>query len=111
MMRSIGLKKHEVLISIMIELSIMGLIGLVIGLFSGNIMALGLTRIFSGQEAPFLIPWFDPSMVIFGISLPGGPGSILFYTVLTLGSAFVAAIIPGLSAAKIPPSEALRYTG
>ncbi|OLS26561.1 MAG: hypothetical protein HeimC3_08800 [Candidatus Heimdallarchaeota archaeon LC_3] len=111
MMRSIGLKSNDVLISIMLELSVMGVIGLAIGIFNGNVLGLGIVRLMLGVDAPFLIPWFDPGMVIFGISLPGGPGSILFYTVLTLGAAFVAAIIPGRSASKIPPSEALRYTG
>ncbi|MHA1992056.1 MAG: ABC transporter permease [Candidatus Hodarchaeales archaeon] len=95
MMRSLGLKKHEVIISIVMELSVMGIIGLAIGLFSGNLLALGLVDINSGGSKPFLIPW----------------DTLVFYTILTLGAALIAAIIPGRSAAKIPPSEALRYTG
>ena len=47
-----------------------------------------------GLEA-FLIPWDIVSIYVF----------------LTLGSAFIASIIPGRIAAMIPPSDALRYTG
>ncbi|MHA2363565.1 MAG: ABC transporter permease [Candidatus Hodarchaeales archaeon] len=106
MMRSIGLKRYEVIISIMMELSVMGVIGLFIGAFCGNILAMGLVKINSAGQTTFLIPWFDPWYIPYLI-----PGGIAFYAILTLGAAFIAAIIPGISAAKIPPSEALRYTG
>ena len=95
MMRSIGLKRSEVVVAVILELSVMGFIGLMIGLFNGNLLAYGLVNINSGGFVEFLIPW----------------DLILFYTFLTLGSAFVASVIPGRTASKIPPSEALRYTG
>ncbi|MFX0210224.1 MAG: ABC transporter permease, partial [Candidatus Hodarchaeota archaeon] len=95
MMRSIGLTRFGVIIAVVIELVTMGLIGLVIGLFNGIILGYGLIIMFGEGEMAFLIPWTR----------------VAIYTVITLGLAFIAAIIPGWTAQKIPPSEALRYTG
>ncbi|MFX1512434.1 MAG: ABC transporter permease [Promethearchaeota archaeon] len=95
MMRSIGLTRFGVIIAVIIELVTMGLIGLVIGLFNGCILGYGLVTMFGEGEMSFLIPW----------------AVVGFYTAITLGLAFIAAIIPGWTAQKIPPSEALRYTG
>ncbi|MFX1514256.1 MAG: FtsX-like permease family protein, partial [Promethearchaeota archaeon] len=95
MMRSIGFTRFKVVLAVLIELITMGLIGLIIGLINGNLLGWALVDINSGGEATFLIPW-----EIIGL-----------YTVVTLGAAFLAAIVPGWRAQKIPPSEALRYTG
>ncbi len=95
MMRSIGVKRHEIVISLILELSVMGIIGLLIGLFNGNLLAYGLVTINSGGLTTFLIPW----------------DTIAIYTAITLGSALFASIIPGRIASMIPPSDALRYTG
>jgi ABC-type lipoprotein release transport system permease subunit len=36
---------------------------------------------------------------------------VIIFGLITLTSAFVASIIPGRSASRIPPSDALRYVG
>ncbi len=95
MMRSIGIKRYEVVISLILELSVMGIIGLLIGLFNGNLLAYGLVTINGAGFTAFLIPW----------------DTIAIYTAITLGSALFASIIPGRIASRIPPSDALRYTG
>ena len=95
MMRSIGVKRHEVVISLILELSVMGIIGLLIGLLNGNLLAYGLVTINGAGYTSFLIPW----------------DTIALYTAITLGSALFASIIPGRIASMIPPSDALRYTG
>ena len=95
MMRSIGVKRREVVISIILELTVMGTIGLLIGLLIGNILAYALVDINSSGLTVLLIPW----------------DTISIYVILTLGSALIASIIPGTVASRIPPSEALRYTG
>ncbi|MHA2096625.1 MAG: ABC transporter permease, partial [Candidatus Hodarchaeales archaeon] len=95
MMQSIGLTRFGVIIAVVIELITMGLIGLVIGVFNGIILGYGLINVAGEGNAAFLIPW----------------NIIAMYTMITLGAAFLAAIIPGWRAQKIPPSEALRYTG
>ena len=95
MMRSIGLKRREVILEVILELSVMSILGLVIALVAGNILAYGLVKINSSGTGEFLIPW----------------DIITLYTLLTLAIAFIASIIPGRIAANIPPAEALRYVG
>ena len=73
----------------------MGVIGLLIGLIIGNLLAYGLVTINSGGLTTFLIPW----------------DTIAIYTAITLGSALFASIIPGRIASTIRPSDALRYIG
>ncbi|MHA2032510.1 MAG: ABC transporter permease, partial [Candidatus Kariarchaeaceae archaeon] len=95
MLRALGFRRVDVVISVVLELVVMGLIGLIIGFINGSILGYALTDINSGGDASFLIPW----------PLLG------FYAALTLGSALLASIFPAIKAARIPPSDALRYTG
>ena len=95
MMRSIGLRRREVVIADILELSVMSILGLKIALVAGNILAYGLVTIGSSGTGEFLIPW----------------NIIALYTIITLAVAFIASIIPGRIAANIPPAEALRYVG
>ncbi len=95
MLRALGFRRRDVVLAVIIELIVMGLIGLAIGFFNGSVLGYALLNIDSGGNATFVIPW----MVILG------------YVALTLGSAFIAAIFPGIRSSRIPPSDALRYTG
>ena len=95
MMRSIGLRRREIVIAVILELSVMSILGLIIALVAGNILAYGLVTIGSSGTGEFLIPW----------------NIIALYTIITLAVAFIASIIPGRIAANIPPAEALRYVG
>ena len=95
MLRALGFKRRDVVISVVLELVVMGIIGLVIGLLNGTVLGYALTSINSGGDASFLMPW-----PLIGL-----------YTVITLFSAMVAAIFPAILASRIPPSDALRYTG
>ncbi len=95
MMRSLGFRKLDVTSAVLFELILMGVIGLVVGMFNGGILAWVLVDVNSGGVAKYLIPWD-----IIGL-----------YTAVILGSAFLAAIIPSYLASRIPPSDALRYVG
>jgi ABC-type antimicrobial peptide transport system permease subunit len=95
MLRALGFKQNDVVISVVLELIIMGMIGLFIGIINGTIMGYALTDINSGGTATFLIPWT----------------LILFYGLLTLFLAIISAIFPAIKASRIPASDALRYTG
>lgn len=95
MLRALGFRRVDVVISVVLELVVMGLIGLFIGFINGSILGYALTDINSGGDASFLIPW----------PLLAG------YAALTVGSAILASVFPALKASRIPPSDALRYTG
>ncbi|RMG30190.1 MAG: FtsX-like permease family protein [Methanobacteriota archaeon] len=95
MLRALGFRRFDVVLAVVIELIVMGLIGLIIGLFNGTVLGYALINIGTDGDAAFIIPW-----------LP-----ILGYIALTLGSAFIAAVFPGYRSSRIPPSDALRYTG
>ncbi|MHA2168790.1 MAG: ABC transporter permease [Candidatus Kariarchaeaceae archaeon] len=95
MLRALGFRRKDVIISVVLELVVMSLIGLVIGFINGSIMGYALTSVNSGGDAVFLIPW----------------GLMIFYSALTVFSAIIAAIFPAIQASRIPPSDALRYTG
>ncbi|MFX0117306.1 MAG: ABC transporter permease, partial [Candidatus Hodarchaeota archaeon] len=95
MMRSLGFRKLDVTFAVLLELIIMGVIGLGVGLFNGGILSWVLVDVTGGGVAEYLIPWEILSL----------------YAVVILISAFIAAIIPGWLASRIPPSDALRYYG
>ena len=92
MMRSIGFSKIEVIASVLLELFVLGLIGLVLGVTNGLLINVGFSSL---SDAPLVIPW----------------DTILIYLAFIASVAFLAGAIPGWTASRIPPSEALRYVG
>jgi predicted lysophospholipase L1 biosynthesis ABC-type transport system permease subunit len=93
MMRAIGFSRSKVVYSIIIEMFFLGLFGLITGIINGLLMSYMFARnIF---EVKMEIP-YD----VLGI-----------YTGIILGVALLSAILPGVRASRIPPSQALRYTG
>ena len=94
MLRAIGMSRRSVLISVVLELMFIGLIGAVLGIVNGNLLAYALLRVISGSNS-FIIPWVP----------------LLVYVSITFVATMIAAGIPGYLAARIPPSQALRYIG
>ena len=92
MMRAIGFPRSQVLLSVLLELVVLGVIGLLIGVANGVLIGVGFANM---QGAALLIPWTD-----IGVYLG-------FITLIAL----VAGAIPGWFASRIPPAEALRYVG
>lgn len=93
MMRAIGFSRNKVITSVVIEMIFLGLFGLITGTINGLLMAYMFARnIF---EVRMMLPW----------------ETLGIYTVLILGVSIISAIIPGMRAARIAPSQALRYTG
>lgn len=92
MLRSVGFSKKAVSLAILLELLFLGVLGFIVGFFTGNYLA----WVFAGLlNWKLIIPW----------------SQVGFYGALIMGSVFLAALIPGWLAARIPPSEALRYHG
>ncbi len=92
MMRAIGFPRKQVMLSVLLELVVLGIIGLVIGIVNGLLVSVGFANL---QGMPLVIPW-------------GQLGLYLSFIVLI---AIGAGSVPAYIASRIPPAEALRYVG
>ncbi len=92
MLRALGFSKKAVSLTVLLELLFLGLLGFIVGFFTGNYIAWIFADL---QDWTLQIPWFQ----------------VGFYGSFIMGSVIIAALIPGWLAARIPPSEALRYSG
>ncbi|MFX1512911.1 MAG: FtsX-like permease family protein, partial [Promethearchaeota archaeon] len=92
MLRALGFSKKAVTLAVILELLFLGLLGFTVGFLVGNYMAWVVIDL-NGWN--FLIPWTN----------------IGLYGFFIMGSVFIAALVPSWLAARIPPSEALRYSG
>jgi ABC-type antimicrobial peptide transport system permease subunit len=92
MMRAIGFPRKQVILSVLLELVVLGIIGLFIGIADGLLVSLGFANL---QNVTLIIPW--QQLV-----------SYLSFIVLI---AIFAGSIPAYIASRIPPAEALRYVG
>jgi ABC-type antimicrobial peptide transport system permease subunit len=92
MMRAIGFPRTQVMLSVLLELVVLGIIGLAIGVSNGILISVGFANM---QGSTLVIPWSD-----LGVYLG-------FITLIAIG----AGAIPGWFATRIPPAEALRYVG
>jgi len=92
MMRAIGFPRRQVILSVLLELVVLGVIGLIIGVINGLIVSMGFANM---QSATLVIPWEEIGLYLSTIVL------------IALG----AGSLPALAASRIPPAEALRYVG
>jgi putative ABC transport system permease protein len=92
MMRAIGFPRTQVMLSVLMELVVLGIIGLAIGVVNGVLISVGFANM---QGATLVIPWND----------------IAVYLGFITAIAIAAGAIPGWFASRIPPAEALRYVG
>ncbi len=92
MMRAIGFPRTQVMLSVLLELVVLGIIGLFIGVANGLVISIGFANM---QGATLVIPWNDLGV---------------YLGIITL-IAIISGAIPGWFASRIPPAEALRYVG
>jgi len=92
MMRAIGFPRKQVMLSVLLELVVLGVIGLVIGIVNGLLISVGFANL---QNMPLIIPWEQLGMYL------------SFIVLIAIG----AGSIPAYIASRIPPAEALRYVG
>jgi ABC-type antimicrobial peptide transport system permease subunit len=92
MMRAIGFPRTQVMLSVLLELVVLGIIGLVIGVVNGVLISVGFANM---QGSTLVVPWGDLGVYLGFITL----------------IAITAGAIPGWFASRIPPAEALRYVG
>ena len=92
MMRAIGFPRKQVMLSVLLELVVLGVIGLVIGIVNGLLVSVGFANL---QNMPLIIPWEQLGLYL------------SFIVLIAIG----AGSIPAYIASRIPPAEALRYVG
>lgn len=92
MMRAIGFPRHQVMLAALLELLVLGFIGLIIGVVNGLLINVGFANM---MDVPIVIPW----------------GTLGAYLSLITFIGLLAGAIPGLVASRIPAAEALRYVG
>jgi len=92
MMRAIGFPRFQVMLSALLELVVLGFIGLFIGVVNGLIVNLGFANM---MGVSMVIPW----------------NTIIAYLSFITFIGLLAGAIPGWSASRIPAAEALRYVG
>ena len=92
MMRAIGFPRRQVILSVLLELVVLGIIGLIIGVINGLLISMGFANM---QNATLVIPWEGIGLYL----------SIIVLIALGSGS------LPAFAASRIPPAEALRYVG
>lgn len=92
MMRAIGFPRSQVMLSALLELVVLGMIGLIIGVTNGLLVNIGFANMMS---ADLVVPW----------------STITAYLTFITFVALLAGSIPGWVASRIPAAEALRYVG
>jgi len=92
MMRAIGFPRKQVILSVLLELVVLGIIGLLIGIVNGLLVSVGFANM---QGVTLVIPWEEIGLYL----------SIIVLIALGSGA------IPAFVASRIPPAEALRYVG
>jgi len=92
MMRAIGFPRKQVMLSVLLELVVLGVIGLAIGIVNGLLVSVGFANL---QGMPLIIPWEQLGLYL------------SFIVLIAIG----AGSIPAYIASRIPPAEALRYVG
>ncbi len=96
MMRALGFQRGEVITAVVIEIFAVALVGLIIGIINGFLLGYGMHSQYLLQyDFNFIIPW----------------GTLGIFIGLTVLLSIISAVLPARRASKIPPSEALRYTG
>jgi len=96
MMRALGFQRSEVITAVVVEIFAVAFVGLIIGFANGFILGYGMyTQYLIDLDFRFIIPW----------------STLAIFTFVTIILSIIAAVLPARRASKIPPSEALRYTG
>ena len=94
--KSIGARKQDIVVMFLIEAGFVGLVGGIIGAFSGFSLSyiMGVAAKYAGYSLLKIV--FDAELILFSISFAFLVG-------------VVSGVLPALRAARLEPAEALRY--
>lgn len=109
-LRTLGLTPRAVMQVFMVQGSLIGVIGTVLGVVGGIALTLNLEHILRGIESLFGIVML-PADVYYITGLPTDlqAGDVTMIALVALAMAFIATLYPAWRAARTAPAEALRY--
>jgi lipoprotein-releasing system permease protein len=109
-LRTLGLTPRGVMQVFMVQGSLIGIIGTVLGVVGGILLTINLERILGVIESTFNVTLL-PSDVYYITGLPYDLQSsdVAIITIIALAMSFLATLYPAWRAARTDPAEALRY--
>lgn len=109
-MRTLGLSPRGVMQVFMVQGTLIGVIGTVMGVVFGILLTLNLENILRAIESVFGVQLL-PADVYYITGLPTDlqAADVTWIAAVALAMAFLATIYPAWRAARTPPAEALRY--
>ncbi|MBI5331916.1 MAG: lipoprotein-releasing ABC transporter permease subunit [Betaproteobacteria bacterium] len=109
-LRTLGAAPRSIMAIFMVQGSLIGVIGALLGLASGVLVSLNIETIVPFLERAFGMNLF-PADVYYISKLPSKliPADVLSIGVVALGLSFLATLYPSWRAANVQPAEALRY--
>ena len=109
-LRTLGLTPGGVMQVFMVQGTLIGVFGTIVGVISGITLTLNLERILGLIESIFNIKLLPEDVYyITGLPTDMQTGDIVVITVVALLMSFAATIYPAWRAARTQPAEALRY--
>jgi lipoprotein-releasing system permease protein len=109
-LRTLGLTPRGVMQVFMVQGSLIGIIGTVLGVVGGIALTLNLDHILHGIERVLgvqLLP--EDVYYITGLPTELNADDVTIIALVALGMAFLATLYPAWRAARTAPAEALRY--
>ena len=109
-LRTLGLTPRQVMQVFMVQGSLIGIVGTLLGIFGGILLTLNLSSILKGIELAFgvqLLP--EDVYYITGLPTDLQASDVSTIAAVALAMAFVATLYPAWRAARTAPAEALRY--
>jgi len=109
-MRTLGMSPLEVMGIFMVQGTAIGLIGTLVGMVAGVLLAFNVEPVVAGIEALFGIHFLDPDIYYIS-ALPSDvhPGDVIGIGGGAFLMSVLATLYPAWRAAKTQPAEALRY--
>jgi lipoprotein-releasing system permease protein len=109
-LRTLGASPSSIMAIFMLQGALIGLIGTVIGVVGGIILALNVGTVLPAIERAFDVQFLDKS-VYYISELPSDlqRGDVVTIAAIALVLALIATIYPAWSAARVNPADALRY--
>jgi len=109
-LRTLGLTPRGVMQVFIVQGSLIGTVGTLLGVIGGIVLTLNLESILFAIEKVFgvtLLP--EDVYYITGLPTELKPSDVIAISLVALAMAFLATIYPAWCAARTPPAEALRY--